>query len=189
MIAPNLASRPHLNARPVWIVTAAAGLLALVFAAANVQIWLSSNRSVGEQLVRLEELEAEYQALTTEVTEQATELRKIPWRSLADRITAVNSVIREHDFSWIGLLNDIENVLPYEVRLTRIAPKVDVEEVNLSLVAIGRTREALLDFLDNLIADPRFSDPNPMSEITPEESGVGYMLNLTVKHHPEEPTS
>jgi Tfp pilus assembly protein PilN len=189
MIAPNLASRPHLNLRPVWIVTAAAGFLAVVFALVNTQIWMSSNRSVGEQLARLDQLDAEHQRLSAEVSQQAKELNKIPWRSLSDRVTAVNAVIREHEFSWIGLLSDIENVLPYEVRLTRIAPKVDVEEVNLSLVAIGRTRESLLDLLDSLIADPRFSDPNPLSEITPEESGIGYLLNLTVKHHPQEPTS
>jgi hypothetical protein len=57
--------------------------------------------------------------------------------------------------------------------------------VNLSLEAIGRSRDALLELLDNLITDPSFTEPTPLSEITPEESGVGYVLNLTVVHHPE----
>ena len=70
------------------------------------------------------------------------------------------------------------------MRLTKIAPKVDLDSVNLSLVAIGRTRDALLELLDNLIADPAFSDPTPRSEITPEESGLGYVLTLSVTYHP-----
>jgi Tfp pilus assembly protein PilN len=184
MIAPNLASRPHLNTRPVWVVTGIAALLALGFAAANLQVWLSSSRELQEQLVREKQLRAEYQRLTVDVNERVDRLNKVPWRSLSGKVAAVNSVIHEHEFSWLGMLDDIERVLPYEVRLTKIAPKVDVESVNLSLTAIGRTRDALLEFLDNLIADPVFSEPTPQSEITPEESGLGYVLTLTVTHHP-----
>lgn len=188
MIVPNLASRPHLNTRPVWVVTAVAALIALIFAAVNTRVWLTSNRSLEEQIVLYDQLEVEYQRLTSEVGEQAENLSRVPWKSLTARVNAVNAVIREHEFSWIGLLDDIERVLPYEVRLTKISPKVDVGTVNLSLMAIGRTREALLDFLDSLIQDPSFSEPTPSSEITPEESGSGYVLNLTVVHHPGEAT-
>jgi len=184
MIVPNLASRPHLNTRPVWIVTAVAAFLALVFAVVNTNVWLRSSHSLEEQILRYEQLEEEYQRLTTEVSEQAEDLNRIPWRSLAARVNGVNAVIREHEFSWIGLLDDIERVLPWDVRLTKINPKVDSESVNLSFIAIGRTRDALLNFLDNLIDDPSFSEPTLSSEITPEESGIGYELNLTLVHHP-----
>ncbi len=186
MIAPNLASRPHLNTRPVWVVTAVAASIALIFAAVNTRVWLESSRSLEEKIVRYEQLRVEHQRLTAEVEEQAESLNRVPWRSLAARVNAVNTVIREHEFSWIGLLDDIERVLPYEVRLTKISPKVDVDSVSLSLMAIGRTREALLDFLDALIQDPSFSEPTPSSEITPEESGFGYVFNLTVAHNPGE---
>ena len=139
-----------------------------------------------QQIVRYDQLEAEYQRLTTEVSEQAENLNRVPWKSLAARVNAVNTVIREHEFSWIGLLDDIERVLPYDVRLTKISPKVNADTVNLSLTAIGRSREALLDFFDTLIKDPSFSDPTPLSEMTPEESGLGYVFNMTVVHHPNE---
>jgi Tfp pilus assembly protein PilN len=184
MILPNLASRPHLNTRPVWIVTAVAGFLAVVFAVVNILVWFDSNRSLEEQIVLQAELEQEYEKLSAEVSEQAESLNRVPWRSLTARVNAMNTVIREHEFSWVGLLDDIERVLPYDVRLTKINPKVDVDSVNLSLTAIGRTREALLELLDRLIADPSFSEPTPSSEMTPEESGLGWVLTLTVVHHP-----
>lgn len=184
MIVPNLASRPHLNTRPVWVVTAVAGILALVFAVVNVSVWFKSNRSLQEQIELQATLKAEHESLSVEVMEQAESLNRVPWRSLSARVNAVNTIIREHEFSWIGLLDDIERVLPYDVRLTRISPKVETDTVNLSFTAIGRTREALLELLDNLIADPSFSDPTPSSEITPEESGLGYVLAMTVVHHP-----
>lgn len=186
MIAPNLASQPHLNTRPVWIVTIVASFVAVVFAIVNLSVWLESSHSLEEQILQLDQLERDFERLTTEVGQEAESLNRVPWRSLTARVNGVNSVIREHEFSWIGLLDDIERVLPYDVRLTKITPKVDADTVNLSLSAIGRTREALLEFLDTLIADPSFSDPNPSTEMTPEESGFGYVLNLTVVHHPGE---
>jgi Tfp pilus assembly protein PilN len=186
MIAPNLASKPCLNSRPVWLVAAAATFIAVVFAAVNTSVWLTSSRSLEEQILLHKELEAEYERLSREVGEQAEGLNRVPWRSLSARVNAVNTVIREHEFSWIGLLDDIERVLPYDVRLTKISPRVDVDEVTLSFTAIGRTREALLDLLDALIDDPSFSEPTPRSEATPEENGFGYVLNLSVVHHPGE---
>jgi len=186
MIAPNLASRPHLNTRPVWIVTIVAAFLALIFAVVNTSVWIKSSQSLEEQILTYERLKEDAERLTTEVEEQAASLNRVPWKSLSAKVNKVNGVIREHEFSWIGLLDDIERVLPYDVRLTKITPKVDTDTVNLSLMAIGRTREALLEFLDTLIVDPSFSDPNPLSELTPEDSGFGYVLNLTVVHHPGE---
>ena len=185
MIVPNLASRPFLNTRPVWLVTIVAAFVAVVFLAVNVSVWLTSSRSLEEQLVLQQDLEGEFETLSVEVREKAESMNRVPWRSLAARVNAVNTVISEHEFSWIGLLDDIERVLPWNVRLTRISPKVDGDTVNLSLVAIGRTREALLDLLDALIEDPSFSDPKPGSEETPEESGFGYVLTLSVVHHPD----
>lgn len=186
MIAPNLASKPRLNTRPVWLVAAAAAFIALVFAAVNTSVWLNSSRSLEEQILLHQELEAENQRLSLDVGEQAESLNNVPWKSLSAKVTAVNTVIREHEFSWIGLLDDIERVLPYDVRLTKISPRVDVDKVNLSFTAIGRTREALLDLLDALIEDPSFSEPELRAEATPEESGYGYVLTLTVVHHPVE---
>ena len=184
MIVPNLASRPHLNTRPVWLVIGAAAFLSLIFAVLNTQVWLKSNRELEEQILLLDQLKADNERLTLEVGRQAEDLNRVPWKSLAARVNAVNAVIQEHEFSWVGLLDDIERVLPYDVRLTKITPKVDGDEVNLSLNAIGRTREALLDFFDTLIEDPSFSDPTPSSEMTPEESGYGYVFQMTVVHHP-----
>jgi Tfp pilus assembly protein PilN len=186
MIVPNLASHPHLNTRPVWLVIAVAAVLSLVFAVLNTQVWFKSNRELEEQILLLDQLKADSERLTLEVGRQAEDLNRVPWKSLAARVNAVNAVIQEHEFSWVGLLDDIERVLPYDVRLTNITPKVDGETVNLSLTAIGRTREALLDFFDTLIEDPSFSDPSPSSEITPEDSGLGYVFQMTVVHHPEQ---
>jgi hypothetical protein len=62
---------------------------------------------------------------------------------------------------------------------------VGPSEIELNLVVVARTRDAMLEFLQNLLADPSFSQPTPRREETPEESAApGYTLSLTVRYLP-----
>jgi len=40
VIAPNLATRPFLNTRPVWLVTAVAGAVTVILLAFNLRLFL-----------------------------------------------------------------------------------------------------------------------------------------------------
>jgi hypothetical protein len=187
VITPNLATRPFLNTRPVWIVVGIAGLLALILIGFNLRLYLVANHHLDDETTTREELEHRYSALETEVKTHVNVLEKVPWRSLEGRVDATNVILREHSFSWIEMLNDIERVMPYDLRLTKISPSVGPDEVTLSLVAIARNRDAMLDFLDNLITDPRFENPTPSREKTPEETTVAtYLLNVRMTYHPYE---
>jgi len=185
MITPNLATRPFLNTRPVWLVTAVAGFAAVLLLGLNLRLFLVANRALDDETVRQDELVELHQVLETEVRKDVEVLERVPWRSLSRRVDATNLILREHAFSWLGMLDDIERVMPYDVRLTRIAPSVGTDEVTLSLALIAQNREAMLELLDNLVADPRFSNPTPSSESTPEEnSAVAYLMDLRVSYHP-----
>jgi hypothetical protein len=93
-------------------------------------------------------------------------------------------VLREHGFSWLTLLGDVERVMPYQVRLTRIGPAISSDGIKLSLEGVARTREAMLELFENLIADEAFADTLPKAEMTPEEGEVGYSFTLIVDYHP-----
>ncbi|MBD3855858.1 MAG: PilN domain-containing protein [Acidobacteria bacterium] len=83
------------------------------------------------------------------------------------------------------MLDDIERVMPYDVRLTKITPGVGDDGAVLSLALIAHNRDAMLELLDNLVADPQFSDPTPSTESTPEENAAAaYVMNLRVNYHP-----
>ena len=184
MIIPNLASRPFLNTRPVWVVAAAAGLVALILIGFNLRFYLVSNRTMGSRLERRDELRAQHAVLEEEVRSDVAALAKVPWRSLRSRVEATNLILNEHAFSWVQMLDDIGRVLPWDVRMTKISPKVEPGNATLSIEVLAQTRPSLLEFLDNLVDDPSFSEPTPASETTPEESGLGYLMTLRVSYHP-----
>jgi hypothetical protein len=59
VILPNLASRPLLNSRPVWLVTAVASFLALVFVLLNVHLYFYVGEAQEEQHAVRDQLVAE----------------------------------------------------------------------------------------------------------------------------------
>lgn len=187
MITPNLATRPFLNTRPVWVLSGVAAVLTLIFVVLNLRLFLVANRALDDEIAQRDSLEQRHRVVEAEVRSDIEALKKVPWRSLATRVDATNAILREHAFSWLQMLNDIENVMPYDVRLTKIGPSVGPDGVVLSIEVIARNRDAMLQILDNLLEDPRFEDPTPSSEATPEESGGGsYLMNLRVTYHPPE---
>jgi Tfp pilus assembly protein PilN len=185
VIAPNLATRPFLNTRPVRVVAAVAGFLTLILLGLNLRLFLVANRALGDETATRDALLEKHRSLEAAVRKDVEALERVPWRSLTRRVDATNLILREHSFSWLGMLDDIERVMPYDVRLTRIAPSVSADGVILSLALIAHNRDAMLELLDNLVADPRFSDPTPSTESTPEEkAAAAYVMNLRVNYHP-----
>lgn len=185
MITPNLASRPFLNTRPVWVMTICAGVIALVLIALNLRFFVVTNRALRDELVLRDALEEQYDELKTEAQQEISQLSRVPWRSLGARVEASNQVLREHAFSWLQMLDDIEHVMPYDVRLSRIGPSVGPESVMLTFEVVARNRNAMLNFIDNLVEDPRFDEPALSSEQTPEDSPTGiYLLSMRVRYLP-----
>ncbi len=189
-MTPNLAERPFLNTRPVWLVAAAAGALALALIVANAVSFVYTGSTLAPLVERRDQLVVEERALVARLSGLVTDLSKVPWRSLGARIDATNVILREHNFSWLAMLDDVERVMPYDVRIVQISPDVGPAEVDLNLRVIAKTREAMIEFLENLVSDPSFSRPTPQSETTPEQSQSGsYQMSLSVRYHPPKESS
>jgi Tfp pilus assembly protein PilN len=163
--------------------TIAAGVIALILIVLNIRFFVVTNRAVGDELAMRDALEKQYGQLESSARQEIAILDRVPWRTLEARVNATNLVLQEHAFSWLRMLDDIENVMPYDVRLTKIIPAVGPEGVMLTLEVLARNRDAMLNFVDNLVEDPRFDEPSLSSEKTPEDSAGGtYLLNLRVRY-------
>ncbi len=186
MRRPNLASRPLLNTRPVWVLTAAATALGLVLLGFNLTLYFRSTHETGAQLERRAELVTRSRALAAEVRAERRSLDAVKWKPLVARVDALNLVLRSYSFSWIRLLDDLEAVLPWQVRLYRVTPNVSPDGFYLTIGGAAQTRDAMLQLLENLIKDPHFREPIPRSETPPEgASSPGYQFDLKVEYLPE----
>jgi len=187
MRVPNLSSRPLLNVRPVWLATAAALLLGLLLMGLNLHLYFSASHTTERLEARKAQLEAERKELADRIEQEKAVLKTVRWKKLNRRIERINLALAEHRFSWLGLLRDLGEVLPWQVRLVSVSPRPSEKGVALSLDGEAQTSEAVLEFLQNLIDSPRFANPLPRSEESPEGGkSTAYGFRLDVVYRPEE---
>ncbi len=186
MIVANLASKPRSNTRPVWVLTWAAVLIGLVLTAVNIRLFLSSNQTLDEQIVRRDMLQLQRDALAGEFSGHAAVLEQVPWQNLGARIQLVNEVLAEHRFSWSDLLDRLAEVLPWQVRVVTVSPLLGDEGVTLVLEAVSKDRDGFLELLDRMVTDPYFDDPRPSRETWPEGGQSSeYLFSMRVLYLPE----
>lgn len=185
MNVPNLASQPQLNTRPVVVVSLVALLLSLVFGGIDLSIYYRSSEDLASQLAERDRLQTKRAELISELQTHLKALDSVPWKALGQHVKSVNSVLAEHRFSWGQLLDDLGDVIPWQVRLVTVSPSHGEDGVSLSIAAVSQDREGFLNFLDALVRDPRFTDPIPSRESWPESGQtVQYLFNLKVDYNP-----
>ena len=67
MITPNLATRPFLNTRPVWVVSGVAAVLTLILIALNLRLFLVANRALDDEIAQRDSLKQRHQIVESEV--------------------------------------------------------------------------------------------------------------------------
>jgi Tfp pilus assembly protein PilN len=169
MLRTNLATRPFYNERLVHWLIAGAAVLVVGFTAFNVSEYLRlSGRQGG-----LAADAARDETMARTLTARAAEARqRIDAKSL-ERISAqaaeANGIIDARTFSWTALFDDVEATLPPTVMLTAITPTIDANGAMVRLTVLGRTVEAIDDFIERLEATKHFENVQPSSEIVTEE--------------------
>jgi len=176
----NLSRRPFVNGRPVVRVALLLWLLGGLLLLGNVFVYLSYVAGTGEkraQLARVERMKAEEQQRSRQLEDHFARLNLAGQN---EQVDFLNEKIAERTFGWSQLFDRMSRLLPADVRLTRLSPRgvVDTQadrrrrgappprkknqDGRVTLVINGESKsdQALLKFVDNLFADPAFSEPD-----------------------------
>lgn len=187
MRRPNLASKPFLNTRPVWVVAGAVWLLALVLSAYSLADFVSVQGQEKDAGAKLQALSQRASLLSQQADALHRELSRVNWKKLKLEVDSVAHAASQRQLRWGQLLSDLETVTPWDVRLLSINPAVDASgTVTVTLEGVATSREAWLAFLARLVDNPRFANPIPRQEQAPGTgSPMGYGFSLTVNYKPE----
>lgn len=198
----NLSRRPFLNSRPVVRVSLLLLLLGLALLLWNVvqfQRYLSESADKRAQIEQGEREVARQQQISAELQSR---LAALDLEQMNERVEFLNEMIAERTFSWSLLLDRLAEVLPNDVRLVRLTPKVSDREqqqqtrrrtqareeerrIPLGISAESRGDDnAHLLFVDNLFAHPAFADPDITRQERLEEAGNLLKFEVTVQYIP-----
>ncbi len=187
----NLSSQPFVNSRPVrrlvlvlWCLGALLGAADLFFYAR----YFSGQQERGDRLAALTQQEESERQRLVEL-EGALAGFDLDWQNR--QVEFLNLRIAKRVFPWSRLFDRLTDVLPEQVRLTRLRPEIvrlsgsaGVEQVvSLEIRAEAGSEEAMLDFVTRLFEHPAFRDPNLASETRRNDSTITDFA-LTVAYLP-----
>lgn len=197
----NIARRPFVNTRPVTRVSLLLWLLGLLLLLGNVSLfwsYLSGSAEKRQELARLEE-DIQRQQQTATQLEQRLALLELEQQNR--QVQYLNRKIDERTFSWSLLFDRVAEVLPDDVRLTRLAPRHlgrnssgRLEEelepldarVRLIIHGVARSDEAMDDFVNRLLAHESFAEADLSRETRETEGGDTVEFDVQVVYIPGE---
>jgi len=86
-------------------------------------------------------------------------LKKIPYKKFKKEYYFYYSIARKKQLSWAKLFSEFEQILPDNVKLSMISPKVERSSVLLSISGEAKSKQAELKFIENLDKSKSFSSP------------------------------
>ncbi len=95
-----------------------------------------------------------------------------------------NNTIVMRKFSWTGLFNDLERVLPYSVRMQSIRPAVKDRGIEIRVDGLAKDLKSFLEFEKNLQEDANFARVKP--ENYRKMGGSDIAFSLIFEYHPQE---
>ncbi|HUO84753.1 MAG TPA: hypothetical protein VM534_06520 [Thermoanaerobaculia bacterium] len=175
----NLAARPYRDERPFWLIVGTLALLTLVLMIYNARTAYRFFVNTEETRAEIAEVEARVAGERSRLRELRGELATVDLRRLRAQVEYVNTQLAERAFSWNALLEDLERVVPRDVRLLSLRPQVSGEgPVALNLVCISKTDDGLVELIRAMIADSRFDQPYPISETRTESGQTEFVLRV-----------
>ena len=107
-----------------------------------------------------------------------------PENALAlDNSVFINSLLYRKGISWTRLFQDLEEVLPYNVRIVQIRPTLNASnQVFLDMTIASESQPAVIDFLKRLETSNKFGAVMDHNALPPSQSEPSYRYRVSVTY-------
>jgi Tfp pilus assembly protein PilN len=182
-IPVNLASEPFRRDRPLIIGSVAAGLLLIASLAMFTFMSLREREHTAEARQKLADLTAQLQSLSTEQSKLDGVLRQPRNAEVLDRSQFVNALLERKAVSWTKIFEDLERVVPHNVRIIQVRPQINPNnELLLDMIVGSQAGENILNLLMQLEASEVFGAVSIHSIQPPSQADPLYRYRVSVRY-------
>ena len=121
----NLARQPMRRDRPAMVASAAVAILLCLSLAALLGLAITDRRSMDESRKVIGRVQAQMAKINAAQAELDAQMRQPVNASVLERSVLFNTLIRRKAISWTRIFEDLEKVLPYNVRIIAIRPQLN----------------------------------------------------------------
>jgi len=185
----NLASEPFRRDRPMLVASAAVAVL-LVFVL-GFQLFLISAETGDEAYTAaaIADAREELSRLAAEQARLETVLARPENETAIDRSLFLNSLLLRKGISWTLIFRDLEEVMPYNVKLIQIHPQINQgetgepsNEILLDMVVAAENPAPVIEFLKTLEGSSLFGATSVPTSLPPTESEPLYRYQVSVSY-------
>ena len=179
----NLSSRPFVNNRKFFLITASLLTLLSCVSYWNIYRYKSVHSNRGQVKRLLTQSQVQIEKLEKDQQEIMACLQKPETGEFLDLVDYINRLIQQRTFSWTRLLNDLETLIPSNLQIISIRPQITGNEIGIEIIASGRSSHDYIEFISNLESSGKFYNVNPIYEDISKSPGlVGRLINVSVRY-------
>lgn len=180
----NLASEPFRRDRPILVASVGLAVVLVVLLAFQVTTIVSERHQGADYHVTIARLNSQLRAISTEQAKLTANLKQPENAEVLERSVFLNTLIDRKAISWTRLFEDLEKVVPYNVRLISVRlPEVDPQNrVLLDMVVGAKEVTPIFQFVRNLEASPLFGDADVPTGAPPSQTDPLFRYHVVVTY-------
>jgi type IV pilus assembly protein PilN len=180
----NLSSEPFRRDRPIVAAYAACAIALTVLLAGLIFLILGERHRARDARQSVVRVNAQLRTLVSDQAKIDAFLRQPPNAQVLQRSLLLNELIQRKSISWTRIFADLEDVLPYNVRIVSVRlPQVTSRNEVVLDMNIGVSEPvAVYPFFKNLEASPKFGTLNVHSSTPPSQNDKFYRYRVTVNY-------
>jgi type IV pilus assembly protein PilN len=182
-IPVNLASEPLHGVRPMLVASGAAGVMLLGLLALLISLTVMERGQLADTGRALGGLQSQLKAMEAEQAKLEAVLRRPENAEVLERNAFVNALLYRKGISWTKIFDDLEKVMPHNVRLFSIRPQVNAEnEIYLDMVVGAESGAPVLEMLKRLESSPQFGNTYPHNTLPPSQTEPLLRYRISVNY-------
>ncbi len=179
----NLASQPFRRDRPMVVASIAVGMVLVATLGVLVHLALLDRSLLGHAWSSVARLNREIQKNNAEQARLDAVLRRPDNAEVLEESVFLNALLYRKGISWTRIFADLEEALPYNVRVISIRPFVNAQnQITLDMNVGAESPEPAIELLKALESSPLFSAAYLHGSLPPSQTEPLYRYRVSVNY-------
>lgn len=181
-IPVNLASRPFRKDRAMVVASAGVCLALIGTLGVLISLAMADRAQYADLRGAVGRLNRQIQTVRTDQAKMDAVLHKEENAEVLVGSIFLNSLLQRKGISWTRIFSDLEEIVPYNVKVMQIRPTVNGQVVSLDMLLGSESPIPVIELWKALGESKTFSNPVPQTVQSPSQSEPLYRFRMSVDY-------
>jgi type IV pilus assembly protein PilN len=182
-IGVNLASEPFRRDRPMIVASTVVGALMVITLFLFVYLAIAERDRASAARAQIERMQHQLDTMSREETKLQAVMRRPENAEVLDRSVFLNALLVRKGVSWTRIFEDLEKVMPHDVRLMSIRPQINgANQLILEMWVGSPAPEPIWNFVVELEKSSAFGSTTVHNSLPPSQNEPLYRYRVSTNY-------